>query len=592
MKKSLKIKTTVTMALVACFSLVFGLTMLASPATTAKADAPATFEMLGASVRYETAENANDNGIRFGVQLDKTAYAALTADENAEAGILICPEDQYTGSLVVGTAKATKGVVKGEQGLENVMIGTWTENAGGYMQTWVYMTGIPEESFNRPISGRAYIDWNGDASDVSYSDTVTKAIADVALAVREDYEGENVYETTAEQYASLDDYLLNYDVKFIDAYGNEATQSVKYGDNLEVADDPATRTGYTFTGWYEKNGESAYSATATDFNATNAKKVKYARTFKPGFNTNGTTFEKPAIGVGHARAVAKGLQGDTSVTDGVLSVRGAYYFDGAEVDNGSDYLVQMTFTANGGDIWFALSDDQAAGYGRIEYRTGKDQFYIYNYTSGTYRGVAWDWYDCIEQRSNAAAAIVAGNEYTMTMVHKNGKYTVFINGVKATEFSESEELTMWGSKSDPVKHVTDIVGDGEKVYVGIGSINATTAVADWRYSVDAETIETFVPCDESPVANFASDLSNGVFTNNNGTNNNNPQFEVQATFAYNAAIDHYGFKFQQVGNGTSTVFAYDATNGYFGYYKNGNKASDWREFRITNYSKDTFTANA
>ena len=190
MKKTLKIKTAVTMALTACCSLVLGLTMLSSPATTAKADAPDMFEMLGASVRYETAENANDNGIRFGVQLDKTAYAALTADENAEAGILICPKDQYTGDLEVGTSKAVKGVLKGDKGVGNITIGTWTENASGYMQTWVYMTGIPEESFNRPISGRAYIDWNGDASDVSYSDAVTKAIADVALAVREDYEGE------------------------------------------------------------------------------------------------------------------------------------------------------------------------------------------------------------------------------------------------------------------------------------------------------------------------------------------------------------------------------------------------------------------
>lgn len=571
MKKSLKIKTTVTMALVACFSLVFGLTMLASPATTAKADAPATFEMLGASVRYETAENANDNGIRFGVQLDKTAYAALTADENAEAGILICPEDQYTGDLAVGTAKATKGVVKGEQGLENVMIGTWTENAGGYMQTWVYMTGIPEESFNRPISGRAYIDWNGDASDVSYSDTVTKAIADVALAVREDYEDENLYETTAEQYASLDDYLLNYDVKFIDAYGNEATQSVKYGDNLEVADDPATRTGYTFMGWYEKNGESAYAATATDFSAENATTVKYAKTFKSQFNTTGNVFEKPAI----LKTLGGRGQGVNSVDadDFEWHAKGDYIFADTGVSKAEGFTITATFVPEtGAEYSFTITDDLENGRGRITYRMNDDKFYFYNYTDGEYNGETWAWYDSKERTSNDASALVAGTPATMSFVYSTDVFIVYVNGVRACSFIDTD-----GLQSGSSRKIKDLVGNGDTVYLGFGAYNGPTegtVITDWGFSTGVS----------DSVANMLADLRANGFTNNSDPNDNNPQFEVQATFKKGAA-GRLGFMFRQAEWGRFTVFAYNTATGKFGYYRFG-LTSQMREFTISNSTFD------
>ncbi|MBO4251680.1 MAG: hypothetical protein J5911_03350, partial [Clostridia bacterium] len=72
MKKILKMRLTVIMAVIACCSLMFGLVLFANPAVKANAITPSTFEMLGMSIRYSDA--AGEDGIRFGVQLDLTTY--------------------------------------------------------------------------------------------------------------------------------------------------------------------------------------------------------------------------------------------------------------------------------------------------------------------------------------------------------------------------------------------------------------------------------------------------------------------------------------------------------------------------------------
>ena len=202
---------------------------------------------------------------------------------------------------------------------------------------------------------------------------------------------------------------------------------------------------------------------------------------------------RPALTTSNPKYSGSGENKNKTIDNDVLSLEGAYYMDGAAIDNGSDFMVQMTFTAvSGAEYVFLMTDDLESGRGRITFRND-NKFCIYNYTSGTYNGVKWDWYDCIEERANSACALDAGKKYTLTLVHKNGKYVVFINGVKAVEFAETEELTMWGGKSDPVKHVTDIVGGGEKVYLGIGSIKKETTVTYWGYSTDAEKIAAFLP---------------------------------------------------------------------------------------------------
>ena len=328
MNKSLKIKMISLMGLIACVALTLSLTLFAKPVATVKATTPTTFEMLGMSIRYDAA--AGNDGIRFGVRLDKSTYNTLAADGNAVAGILVAPSDVLTASGIggttlnlwnAGTSNARYGV------LYNGASGTncWTVGET-YAEGIVYIHGFPEASYNRPITAVAYIDWDNDSSaeKMNYSDTVEVSMADVALAVRTDYEGSNTYETTSSNYEKLNSYLLNYNVKFIDAYGNESTQSVKYGSQLTPASTPAARTGYTFTGWYEKNGESSYSGSATNFNASGAKVVKYARTFKAGFSNDGPTFEKPAVS---DRLYGPGPH---SVSSGVLSLQGMYLMDDAE----------------------------------------------------------------------------------------------------------------------------------------------------------------------------------------------------------------------------------------------------------------------
>ncbi|MBQ6922271.1 MAG: hypothetical protein IJQ66_04200, partial [Clostridia bacterium] len=221
MKKLLKIRLTVIMAIIACCSLLFGLMSFANSTVKANAITPSSFEMLGMSIRYSDADK--DEGIRFGVKLDLTTYNTLIADNNAVAGILVTPADQISGgSLDIWTASASKAkygiLYDGSEGVNE-----WSVKES-YAEGIVYLHGFPEASYNRPITAVAYIDWdnNGVAATVNHSDTVNKSMSDVALCVINDYSGSNLYKTTAAQAEKLSaNYILSYDVIFFDEYGNE-----------------------------------------------------------------------------------------------------------------------------------------------------------------------------------------------------------------------------------------------------------------------------------------------------------------------------------------------------------------------------------
>ncbi len=556
MKKSLKTKTTLIMVLTACCSLVCGLALFTSPVKFAKADAPATFEMLGASIRYETAENANDNGIRFGVQLDKTAYNALVADENAEAGILICPKDQYASNLVVGTEKATKGIIKGSSvNSANVMIGSWTENAAGYMQTWVYMMGIPEESFNRPISGRAYIDWDGDESDISYSDTVTKAIADVALAVRDDYEDSNAYSTTAEQYESLDEYLLNYDVKFLDAYGNATTQSVKYGSFFEEPEDlEDERIGFEFNGWHEKNGASSYEESATDFSDTT---VKYSRVFKAGFDIEGPAYEKPALNASSAVFVEGDWSWMYQSNSKIQMNSSAYLFDDITIPYGdyyddvedTEYAVTATFkpTASGNTLIYPKVGFTFSGaegkHLEVAYDAYNDRIRVYQ------KGVS-DKYRYYPNESGIKPyeqGVALDEEYestTLTIVYRNPKFFyVYIDGVYACEINLRYrcESGNYGYGGNEERHCRTIgTSDAKLLRVGLSVDNGYAEFYDYGYRI-FDTYENVINLQSgATIDSFCCDLSNSTNFPASGTGKN-PQFEVTATSPANPLLKYAYF---------------------------------------------------
>lgn len=266
-----------------CLSLAFGLSTFSRSTPKAMAVEPATFEMLGMSIRYS--EAAGDDGIRFGVELDLTTYAALEADNNAVAGILITPSDKISGgSLTLWTAAASKAaygiLYNGSDGTNN-----W--NVDEYSATGiVYLHGFPEASYNRPITAVAYIDWNNDGAvaTVNHSDTVEKSMADVALAVTEDYEGSNLFGTTAEQADKLDAYMPSYDVDFLDQYGNNIeTKTTKFGSEFTFPSDPSIVDGRTFLGWQKRVGGTAGSPVWSDGlinKASENRTVKKAAQYK------------------------------------------------------------------------------------------------------------------------------------------------------------------------------------------------------------------------------------------------------------------------------------------------------------------------
>ena len=238
------------MALLISCSLVFGALLLYGHEIKVKASEPSAFEMLGMSIRYSDA--AGDDGIRFGVKLDLTTYNTLIADNNAVAGILITPSDMISGSgldlWTAATSKARYGILYNGATGEN----QWTVKSG-YAEGIVYLHGFPEASYNRPITAVAYIDWNNDGnpSTVNHSDSVQKSMADIALAITNDYNGSNAFGTTSVQAAKLDNYLLEYSFDFLDENNNliVGTQKVKFGEEFSFPNNYSVSSDSIFFGW-------------------------------------------------------------------------------------------------------------------------------------------------------------------------------------------------------------------------------------------------------------------------------------------------------------------------------------------------------
>lgn len=485
MNKALKIKMISLMGLIACVALTLSLTLFAKPVATVKATTPTTFEMLGMSIRYDAA--AGNDGIRFGVRLDKSTYNTLAADGNAVAGILVAPSDVLTASGIggvplnlwnAGASNARYGV------LYNGASGTncWTVGET-YAEGIVYIHGFPEASYNRPITAVAYIDWDNDSSaeKMNYSDTVEVSMSDVALAVRTDYEGSNTYETTSSQYDKLNAYLLSYNVRFLDAYNNNviATQSVKYGSELTTpVSYPAARTGYTYNGWYEKNGESSYSGSATNFNASGAKVVKYARTFKAGYSEDGPTFVKPA-----ANNWLYGGSAQSVVSAGSCALKGMYLFDDTGVSNGSDYMLSATFTrASANEVGFVITTKTVPEW------NGSVKNLAFVYRSG---GDMYLWGTSIWRSLGTVSAPSVGDTMKLTIVHTAPMFYVFINDTLVC--SVDENTTTNDGDATP----KNAIGTSGNIKFGLASTNAVTTFTDWRYSTDSDLIDDYLDNDET-----------------------------------------------------------------------------------------------
>lgn len=201
--------------------------------------AEAEYYVGGASVRYDWT-NADKTGIRFQMLIKKEIYDSLVEKygENFLTGTLIIPEDK------LGGAELTKQTASVD---DTDTTGKWSvKTIGGeeYMESWTYLYGIPEHSYNRGLSARGYLDLNG---KIVYTDnTIVRSLAGVAYAEK------NMEGVSQEKVEMLNKYLKTYTVQFADengeVYSTIASQSVVYGEKISVPTDP-TKDGFVFAGW-------------------------------------------------------------------------------------------------------------------------------------------------------------------------------------------------------------------------------------------------------------------------------------------------------------------------------------------------------
>ena len=571
MKKTFKIRMITVMALATCLSLVLGVSLIFGTSAKVNATTPSTFSMLGVSIRYTNAAGSDD-GIRFGVTLDKTTYNTLINDGNAEAGILITPTDKVTGdplSLATWeTYSAKKGILfSASESVNNWVIGEDDDYATGI----VYLHGFPSASFNRPITARGYIDWDGNGSDVNYTTTVTKSMSDVALAVRTDYEGSNTYSTTKDHYNKLDAYLLEYEVKFVDDLGGTVeTQNVKYGsDFVAPTTDPENRYGYTFNDdWFEKNGANSYESTATDFSD---KTVKYARTFKAGYDIveDSPAYEKPILDTSSATYTT--AYTSSAQNSSWLRINNAgYLFKDVTIPYGDynndapdkEYAVTATFKpiASGDSVIYPKVGFTFSGANgkhlEVAYDAYRKQIRVYQYGDDT---KTRRYPIAVDAPYEQGTAIAEDARFTLTVIYKNPKYfDVYINGEFACEINLRYQ---YKTNSNDNEHSTEkhcaSIGTGSALKVGLSVDNGSAYFYDYGYRIFSTYQNAINLQSGATIDSFCCDLSNRTDFPASGTGKN-PQFEVTATAPQNSLIKYAYFSFSAA-NGQALHIGYNVT---------------------------------
>ena len=274
MRKSLKMKTLATLSVFALGAGALGVS-LGVNAQTASAEEPAFYVLNGASVRL-----TETPAVRFTLLMSKELYNSGLTSENVEVGAVLMPQDMLTDTNGDGIDEAdlnvnTQGAVVAKMAGtndENVRFSAWVESTevNGYMQSYVMLEGIPEESFNRPISVIGYATVDG--QNYSYTENVvTRSLAGVAYEL---VAKELLPETEVSQYLTQ-----TFAVSFFDEDGETEmanVQSLKYGETLTVP--AAEKDGKIFQGWQKRigtaNGEAVWSETFYDFTAENATFVQ------------------------------------------------------------------------------------------------------------------------------------------------------------------------------------------------------------------------------------------------------------------------------------------------------------------------------
>ena len=151
-------------------------------------------------------------------------------------------------------------------------------------------------------------------------------------------------------------------------------------------------------------------------------------------------------------------------------------FNSDPISNDADYLLYATFTrSNATELGFVVTTDNNWN-GNV-----RNFMFVYRKTQGD----MYFWGSNMWHSLGKVTAPAVGEEMKLEIVHKNAKYYVFINDVKAAEVSET--ATQDGGKSPK-----EALGSGD-IYFGLASCNALTAFTDWGYSTYKDDIEALVP---------------------------------------------------------------------------------------------------
>lgn len=210
----------------------------------------ADFKVLGASIRLKesqiTNENSGESGIRFAVGVTTSAYETYAEEIKNNLHLLIMPKLLVDGAL-------EKSETNGEAiAYDTAVSGEWEVSTqfSGYMQSFVYVKGIPTGCYDFELSARAY--WEEDGTVKAYSDTIDRSfewVADEAL-------DSGLYPNSI---TVLESYLTQKTVTFAECVGVEP-QAVKYGKTATKPETDPEKTEYYFTGWYvDETCETEYN---------------------------------------------------------------------------------------------------------------------------------------------------------------------------------------------------------------------------------------------------------------------------------------------------------------------------------------------
>lgn len=195
----------------------------------------------GASIRWQKSDDGQtEDAIRFSFVIQKDIYDTLANAQDTKFGSLIIPEDMLVGNLSVQTAKA-KNIDTSSLWREVELDGVV------YMRAYVYLWGIPEESYARKLCARGYIFSDG---KYYYSDTVSLSMSDVACMVYDDV-------TCPQEIKNgVEEYLPFYEVSFNigDGTGEMKAQQLRYGETFGLPDCTAVPPAGKQFGGYLVNG--------------------------------------------------------------------------------------------------------------------------------------------------------------------------------------------------------------------------------------------------------------------------------------------------------------------------------------------------